>query len=343
MQNRAILLANLGSPDKPEEGAVRKYLDQFLMDPFVIQLPWFLRKLIVSILVLPKRPKVSAKAYKSIWLTEGSPLIILSERLQQSLQQQLKIPVRMAMRYGKPSIEYQLLKLAKDPAVNEVLFIPMYPHYAESTVRTSIEEARRVIQQHQLNIKLNVIPPFYQQSDYINALVESAQPYLQQNFDHLLFSYHGLPESHITKSDPTGQHCLKQAGCCRKTSIAHKNCYRHQVFRTTECFVEQAGLGDSKYSVSFQSRLGQAKWLGPSTEDTIHDLASKGVKRLVVICPAFVTDCLETLEEIEIQAKKHFIEAGGISLVLIPCLNDHPAWVKILTKWCQQSEWNNNI
>lgn len=336
MKNRAVLLANLGSPDSPDENAVRNYLDQFLMDRYVIQLPWLLRRLIVSLLVLPKRPKLSAKAYQSIWMTDGSPLIVLSKRLQQSLQQRLDMPVSIAMRYGKPSIESQLVKLAENPTVNEVVFIPLYPHYADSTTATSIEEAHRVIKKHQLDIKLNVPPPFYQQADYINALVDSAKPYLEQGFDHLLFSYHGLPESHISKADPTGQHCLKQADCCTGDSISHNSCYRHQVFRTTQCFVEQTGLSSNQYSVAFQSRLGRAKWLSPSTEDTIRELAAKGIKRLTVICPAFVTDCLETLEEIEIRAKELFIEAGGESLTLIPCLNDSPLWIDLLANWCQQ-------
>ena len=336
MKSRAVLLANLGSPERADESAVRNYLDQFLMDPYVIQLPWLLRRLIVSFFVLPSRPKQSAKAYQSIWMTEGSPLIVLSNCLQQSLQQRLDIPVSIAMRYGKPSIENQLVKLAENSAITEVFFIPLYPHYADSTVTTSIEEARRVIKKHQLEIQLKVLPPFYQQNDYINLLVENAKSYIGEDFEHLLFSYHGLPESHIRKADPTGQHCLKAADCCTIPSPAHESCYRHQAFKTTQCFVEQLGLSNQQYSIAFQSRLGRAKWLNPSTEDKISELAAKGIKRLTVLCPSFVTDCLETLEEIDIRAKKLFIEAGGETLTLIPCLNDSPAWVELLANWCQQ-------
>lgn len=335
MTKRAILLANLGSPDAPDTPSVRRYLNQFLMDPYVIQLPWLLRRMIVSLFVLPTRPKASAHAYQSVWTSEGSPLIVLSEKLKNALQAKLTLPVEMAMRYGNPSIEQQLLKIAEDKSIEEVLYIPLYPHYAESTVTTSIEEAKRVINKHKLNIKLSVIPPFFDDPDYIRALVTSTQPYLEQSYDHIIFSYHGLPESHITKLDSSGTHCLKQDNCCQGSHPAHKTCYRHQVMRTTECFAAQAGLAKDHYSVAFQSRLGRAKWLGPNTEDKLRDLAKQGAKHVMVLCPAFVTDCLETLEEIAIRGEEVFKEAGGEKLTLIPCMNDDPAWVNVLADWCQ--------
>jgi ferrochelatase len=333
MSMRAVLFANLGSPDKPEVPEVRRYLDQFLMDPYVIQLPWLLRRMIVSLFVLPARPKRSAHAYQSIWTSRGSPLVALSMDLLQAVQQKTTMPVGMAMRYGNPSIESEITRLAALPGVSEILFMPLYPHYAESTVLTSIKEAERVIGARKLDVVLKVPAPFYDQPDYIDALVQSAQPALQQPFDHVLFSYHGLPELHITKADPTGAHCLKSATCCQTPSPAHATCYRHQVFRTTEEFVKRSGLRPEQYSVAFQSRLGRAKWLEPSTEATLKELAGKGVKKLLVLCPAFVTDCLETLEEIEIQGTETFKAAGGESLTLIPCLNAHPQWVSTLANW----------
>ncbi len=332
MTHRAVLFANLGSPDRPQVPDVRRYLNQFLMDPYVIQLPWILRRLIVSLFVLPTRPKRSAHAYQSIWTSEGSPLVALSMDLLKAIQQQTTLPVGMAMRYGNPSIESELLKLAK-PGVTEVLLLPLYPHYAESTVLTCIKEAERVIAQHNLNITLKVPAPFYANAAYVDALVASAQPALSQPFDHVLFSYHGLPELHLTKIDPTGAHCLKSATCCQTPSPAHATCYRHQVLRTTEEFVKRTGLRPDQYSVAFQSRLGRAKWLEPATETTLKELAGKGVKHLLVLCPAFVTDCLETLEEIEIQGTATFKAAGGGSLTLVPCLNSHPDWVATLTSW----------
>jgi len=336
MTNKAVLLANLGSPDKPQKKQVRSYLNQFLMDPYVIQLPWLLRRLIVSLLVLPSRPKSSAKAYQSVWTSKGSPLVVLSEQLKVALQFQIEFPVAMAMRYGQPSIENQLLNLVKQPGISEILFIPMYPHFAESTVTTSIEEAKRVIKKHKLKVTLIVFEPFYEDADYITALVNSAQSYLKQQYDHLIFSYHGLPEAHITKLDKSQKHCLKINDCCQQPNEGHKTCYRHQVFRTTECFVKQAGLSEEKYSIAFQSRLGRAKWLGPNTEDRLRELAQNGAKKVLVICPAFVTDCLETLEEIKIRGQQVFKDAGGQSLTLIPCLNDDPEWVKVLATWCQK-------
>jgi ferrochelatase len=335
MTNRAVLLANLGSPDHADVKSVRRYLNQFLMDPYVIQLPWLLRRLIVGLFVLPTRPKASAHAYQSVWMDEGSPLVVLSMRLLEALKSRIDVPVAMAMRYGNPSIESQLLELASNKDITEVLFLPLYPHFADSTITTSVKEAERVVAAHKLKIKLLIPKPFYENPDYIQALVNSASPWLENesSFDHVLFSYHGLPELHITKADPTGEHCLKQENCCSIPSPAHATCYRHQVFRTTQCFVEKSGLRPDQYSIAFQSRLGRAKWLEPSTENTLIELAGKGVKNLLVMCPAFVTDCLETLEEIEMQGAETFKNAGGNSLTLIPCLNDHADWVACLAKW----------
>ena len=335
MNQRAVLLANLGSPDQADTPSVRRYLDQFLMDPFVIQLPWPLRRLIVSLLVLPKRPKESAKAYQSVWLDEGSPLVVFSEQLKTALQAEVTMPVGIAMRYGSPDIETELLKLANQEGIKEILFIPLYPHFAESTITTSVEQAKAVIKKHKLPVKLNVVAPFYQQDDYISALVESAQPYLTQPYDHLLFSYHGLPESHITKLDKSGSHCLKNGDCCQLANAAHDTCYRHQIMMTTERFVEKAELSENQYSVAFQSRLGRAKWLDPNTEDRLKELAATGAKNILVICPAFVTDCLETLEEIAIRGQEVFKESGGEKLTLIPCLNQHSKWVETLASWCE--------
>ena len=337
MSNRAVLLTNLGSPDNTDVSSVRKYLNQFLMDPYVIQLPWILRRLIVGLFVLPFRPKASAHAYKSIWWEEGSPLIVLSRRLLDAVRASTDIPVELAMRYGSPAIEKQILELAGKDGIDEILLIPLYPHFADSTVKTTVEEARDVIKRHQLDVKLTVIKPFYQEPSYIDALVASTAPWINTNndFDHVLFSYHGLPELHLTKADPTGEHCLQRPDCCEVPSPAHATCYRHQVFKTTQCFVEKAGLKPEQYSVAFQSRLGRAKWLEPSTVDTLEKLAGQGVKKLLVMCPAFVTDCLETLEEIALQGSEEFKAAGGESLTLVPCLNDHEQWVSVLSEWCE--------
>lgn len=332
---RAVLLANLGSPDSPSVPDVRRYLDQFLMDPCVIQLPWLLRRLIVSLFILPSRPARSAHAYASIWTERGSPLIALSMDLLDAVQQRTSLPVGMAMRYGNPSIESEVLRLAAMPGVTELLYLPLYPHYAVSTVLTSVKEAERVIAAHGLKVMLRVPAPFYDRPDYISALVASTQGAFAQPFDHVLFSYHGLPELHVTKADPTGAHCLTSPTCCQTPSPAHATCYRHQVLRTTEEFVKATGLRPDQYSIAFQSRLGRAKWLEPATENVLKELGGKGIQNLLVLCPAFITDCLETLEEIEIRGTEVFKAAGGGTLTLIPCLNASPQWADTLARWIE--------
>ncbi|AMO57792.1 ferrochelatase [Endozoicomonas montiporae] len=336
MGSKAALLVNLGSPDSPTEEDVRRYLNEFLMDGNVIDLPWPLRRLIVSLFVLPKRPAQSAEAYASVWTDEGSPLINISYKLLEQVRQYTDIPVELAMRYGRPDMESAIVKLASKPEIKELLLFPLYPHYAMSTVKTVIEKAQAIISDNQLPITLSVHPVFYDHDGYIDALVNSARPWLEKDYDHLIFSYHGVPERHITKDDPTNSHCLKSGDCCHKPSPAHHTCYRHQVYRTSASFVEKAGISVDKYSVSFQSKLGRDKWLEPSTLETIEQLAEQGAKKILVICPAFVSDCLETLEEIGMEAKEAFIKAGGESLELIPCLNDNPDWAKLVSGWLEQ-------
>ncbi|WP_422466015.1 MULTISPECIES: ferrochelatase [unclassified Endozoicomonas] len=335
MENRGVLLVNLGSPDSTSVEDVRNYLNEFLMDKHVIDLPWVIRRLILSLFILPSRPAKSAEAYSAIWTEQGSPLIVNSEKCAEQLRERTSIPIELAMRYGKPDMAKALSNLAKQPGIEEILLFPLYPHYAMSSVKTVIERAKSLMQEMGITLPLRVHPVFYDHDGYIEALVESAKPWLEKEFDHLVFSYHGVPERHITKDDPTGNHCLKDKSCCQKTSIAHKTCYRHQVYQTTEAFVEKAGVPIDKYSVSFQSRLGKAKWLEPNTLDVLKQLADQGARKVLVICPSFVSDCLETLEEIGIGAKEEFIKAGGESLELIPCLNDHPAWIDLLKQWSE--------
>jgi ferrochelatase len=336
MTDHALLLINLGSPASTEVSDVRRYLNQFLMDPYVVDLPWPLRRLLVS-LILIKRPAQSAHAYASIWWPEGSPLVVLSQRLQQAITPLWQQgPVELAMRYGPLSIEKALLRLAEQ-GVRRVTLAPLYPQFADSTTTTVIEEAKRVVRERQLPLQFATLPPFYDQPEYLDALVSSAQPHLRQDFDHLLLSFHGLPERHLHKLDPSG-HCLKGADCCRTASpevLAH--CYRAQCLRSAELFAARAGLPAGKWSVSFQSRLGRAKWIEPYTEARLEELARAGVKKLLVMCPAFVADCIETLEEIGQRGQEQFREAGGEELVLVPCLNDDPYWVEALKVLCERA------
>ncbi|MCK9800595.1 ferrochelatase [Pseudomonas sp. MAFF 302030] len=337
MTDHALLLVNLGSPASTSVAHVRSYLNQFLMDPYVIDLPWPVRRLLVS-LILIKRPEQSAHAYASIWWEEGSPLVVLSRRLQQVMKQEWQQgPVELAMRYGEPSIESTLVRLAAQ-GQKKITLAPLYPQFADSTVTTVIEEAKRVVREKRLDVQFSILQPFYDQPEYIDALVASARPYLAQEHDHLLLSFHGLPERHLTKLDPTGQHCFKDADCCKNASPAVlATCYRAQCMRTASAFAERMGLAPGQWSVSFQSRLGKAKWIEPYTEARLDELAKQGVKKLLVMCPAFVADCIETLEEIGDRGREQFREAGGEELVLVPCLNDDPQWAKALTTLCERA------
>ncbi|MEO4047655.1 ferrochelatase [Pseudomonas sp. CAU 1711] len=336
MTDHALLLLNLGSPASTEVADVRRYLDQFLMDPHVVDLPWPLRRLLVS-LILIKRPAQSAHAYASIWWPEGSPLIALSRRLQQAMLPHWPHgPVELAMRYGQPCIESALKRLVGQ-GVRRVTLAPLYPQFADSTTTTALQEVRRVVREHKLPLQFANLPPFYDQPEYLDALVASARPYLEQGFDHLLLSFHGLPERHLHKLDPSG-HCLKGADCCRTASAqVLATCYRAQCLRSAELFAARAGLPADKWSVSFQSRLGRAKWIEPYTETRLDELGKQGVKKLLVMCPAFVADCIETLEEIGQRGQEQFREAGGGELVLVPCLNDHPQWVAALKALCERA------
>src|SRR5690606_22453661 len=286
---------NLGSPASTRVEDVRSYLDQFLMDPYVVDLPWPLRRLLVS-LILVKRPAQSAHAYSSIWWPEGSPLIVLSRELQQAIVPHWPHgPVELAMRYGQPSIEGALCRLAAQ-GVKRVTLAPLYPQFADSTTTTAVEEARRVIRAQGLKLDVSVLPPFFAEADYLDALVASARPYLDQGFDHLLLSFHGIPERHIRKlvKDIDPQHDLRAPDSRGVSDEVLAVCYRSQCQRTAETFAERAGLQPGQWSVSFQSRLGKDKWIEPYTEARLDELAKQGVKKLLVMCPAFVADCIET-------------------------------------------------
>ncbi|MDA7087115.1 ferrochelatase [Pseudomonas sp. SA3-5] len=336
MSNHALLLVNLGSPASTEVADVRRYLNQFLMDPYVVDLPWPLRRLLVS-LILIKRPAASAHAYASIWWEDGSPLVVLSKRLQQAMQAQWRQgPVELAMRYGEPSIETVLNRLAAQ-GIKQVTLAPLYPQFADSTTTTVIEEAKRVVRAGNLDMHFALLAPFYDQPEYLEALVDSARPYLEQDFDHLLLSFHGLPERHLRKLDP-GKHCLQGPDCCRTAPPeVLATCYRAQCMRSAAAFAERMGLRPDQWSVAFQSRLGRDKWIEPYTENRLEELAGQGVKKLLVMCPAFVADCIETLEEIGDRGLEQFQAAGGESLQLVPCLNDHPSWAVALNALCERA------
>ena len=333
--NKGVVLMNLGSPDSTEIKDVKKYLDEFLMDERVIDYPYLFRALLVKGLIIPLRVAKSAEAYKTIWTEEGSPLVVFTKKLQQTLQQQIEEPVEIAMRYGSPSPKMAFDNLMKsNPTIDEVIAIPLYPHYAMSSYETAVEYAREIHAENKYPFQLTFIKPFYNEHYYIRALAESIRPYLQQPYDHILFSYHGIPERHIKKSDVTGCHCLRAENCCEVSSPAHDTCYRHQVRTTTKLVTSMLEIPDDKFSISFQSRLGKG-WLKPFTDIRLEEMPKEGIKNLLILCPAFISDCLETLEEIAERGKQSFLNAGGESYTMIHCLNVQPLWVEALKNYIE--------
>ena len=333
---KGALLINLGSPDSPDPRDVKRYLGEFLMDERVIDLPKPLRTFLVKGIILNTRPKKSAKAYKKIWWEEGSPLIVLSKRLQEAVQKKVSVPMGLAMRYGSPSIK-QGIKSLVDQGVDEIMLIPLYPQFAMATTETILVLAEKIKNEKYPELEFTVLPPFYNHPDYIRVLSQSIQEDLKdKKWEHLLFSYHGIPERHIRKSDITKSHCKIDKSCCQTTSEAHQYCYRHQCYETTRQVAEYLELKEGTYSTSFQSRLGVDPWLQPYTDQTVARFAKKGIKNMAIVTPAFVSDCLETLEEIGMEAAEDFEEKGGEELHVIPCINTRTDWVNVMSRWIDQ-------
>ncbi|MFQ3350781.1 MAG: ferrochelatase [Candidatus Marivariicella framensis] len=335
---KGVLLVNLGSPESPKTKDVRSYLDQFLMDERVIDLPKWLRTFLVKGIILNTRPKKSAEAYKKIWWKEGSPLIVLSQKLKDKVQTNVSVPIVLAMRYGNPSIKSGL-ELLNKKGVSEVLIVPLYPQFAMATTETILVLAEKIRINFFPKMKFTSLPSFYGHPDYIRVLGNSIQESLQgKNWEHLLFSYHGVPERHIRKSDITKSHCKIDGKCCFTKSPAHQYCYRHQCEITSIKVAEYLDLKKGTYSTSFQSRVSIiGSWLKPYTDKTVSSFAKKGTKELAIATPAFISDCLETLEEIGMEAAEDFEEKGGKKLHVIPCINDRDDWVKVLSRWID--EW----
>ncbi|MBG7611081.1 ferrochelatase [Polaribacter sp. BAL334] len=336
---KGILLNNLGSPDSTEIKDVKKYLDEFLMDERVIDIDYWKRYILIKGIILNFRPKKSAKAYKKIWWDEGSPLVVISERFTEKIKQKIDIPVELAMRYGSMSMEKGIKNLV-DKGVTEIFLVPLYPHYAMSSYETVVVKAEEIIAEKYPNVILDVLPPFYNKPDYIKAMSDNIANHLKGfDYDHVLFSYHGIPERHIKKSDPTKSHCKLDGSCCERNSVAHHTCYRHQCFETTKAIAKELGLNETNHSNSFQSRLLKDPWLKPYTDFELEKFPELGKKKLAVVTPAFVSDCLETLEEIAMEGKEEFLEAGGTNYKHIPCMNDNDDWVDVMVSWI--NDWKS--
>ncbi|MDB4016084.1 ferrochelatase [Flavobacteriaceae bacterium] len=334
---KGVLLVNLGSPESPSPKDVKTYLGEFLMDERVVDLPKLFRTILVKGIILNTRPKQSAKAYKKIWWDEGSPLIVLSERLQGKVSEKVSTPVSLAMRYGSMSIKKGLQELV-DQGVDDIFIIPLYPQFAMATTETILVLAEELRDEFFPRVKFTSLPAFYNHPDYVRVLSNSIAEGLQgKNWEHLLFSYHGVPERHIRKSDITKSHCKINGECCVTDSKAHEFCYRHQCYETTRLVAEYLELKEGTFSTSFQSRLGVDPWLQPYTDRTVANFAKSGLKQLAIATPAFVSDCLETLEEIGMEAAEDFEEKGGDHLQVLPCINDREEWVNVMSRWID--EW----
>ena len=331
MATKAVLLANLGSPDSFQVKDVREYLLEFLMDSRVLDFHYLARWLLVRGIIVPFRASKSAAKYKTIWTENGSPLIHISRQVRRKVMDAMQIPVELCMRYANPTPAFALEKLYREnPDLKEVVLLPLYPHYAMSSYETAVEHVKQNHKKGNYPFRLKVVPPFYNHPEYIDSLVRSIQPHLKKDFDHLLFSYHGIPRRHVLKTDCTKSHCFSGEDCCTIESKAHEKCYRYQVIETTNLVAKQLGIHKEKFSFSFQSRLGTDAWLQPYSSHQFNNFPKQGIKKLIVVCPAFVSDCLETLEEIKVEGSEDFLRAGGEMFSVIPCLNDGEDWIKTI-------------
>lgn len=326
MIKKGILLVNLGTPDDCSTKSVRRYLKEFLSDGRVIELQSIVRWFLVNCLILPTRPKKSAHAYSKIWEKDGSPLMINSQNLTHDIQVELgsTYQVELAMRYGSYSINDALSKLKN---CNEITILPMFPQYASATTGSIIEHIFTVSKDLKVFPSFKIIRDFYQEPFFIKSQAQLIQNELQDD-DYLLLSYHGLPENHLKSSG-----CAKGSkACCVNMSNCQSGCYLSQCLKTSQLIKNKLNIDESRYTSSFQSRLGKTPWIKPYTDEVLDKLRQKGIDNLVVACPSFVSDCLETLEEIGIQAREQWLELGGKRFTLIPCLNNNPLWVKGLAE-----------
>lgn len=335
---QGLLLVNVGTPDSAEPADVRRYLGEFLMDPYVIDIAAVFRFLLVYGAILPTRPKKSAEAYRKVWTKRGSPLAFHHSDLTEKVSGRLAkngTRVLQAMRYGRPSI-HSALEQFKREGIDDITVFPLYPQYSLAATETSIDKTVKEARRVGISKPLRFVPPFYNTGPFIRAFEKTTKEALADfRADYVLFSYHGLPERHMHKAhpeaDPAGGHCFSSENCCSTVAEKNRNCYRAQSFATTFALAEAIGMPRAdfgpRYDISFQSRLGRTPWIKPYTDLVVPELAKRGVKRLAVICPSFVADCLETLEEIGIRARQDFIRAGGEDLKLVPSLNSSDVWV----------------
>ena len=324
-----ILLINLGSPKKLTKKSVREYLKVFLSDDYVLDLPKILQQIILRVFILPFRPKKTLEAYELIWTPEGSPLIISTESIANKLSLKTGWDVDYAMRYEDPSIENALLNF-KNKGIYKIIVISLYPHNALATTITTEMETRIVAYKLSEDFELVFTKPFFDNEIYINAISKTIKPHIEKaSFDKIVFSYHGIPKRQAKKTDETGVHCFSDSNCCEIAGDGSKDCYRSHTRIASDLTARKLGLSDDQWEVAYQSRLGPG-WLTPFTDKRLAELPEEGKKNIAVLCPSFISDCLETLEEIDIRGRKTFFDAGGKNMTYIPCLNDSEDTINLL-------------
>jgi ferrochelatase len=328
MGKKGVLLVNLGTPDEPTRGAVYRYLKEFLLDPRVIDIPAVQRNLLVRGVIAPFRSKSAAKLYQELWTEDGSPLKVYGFQLKEMLQEEMgdEYLVDLAMRYQSPSVESVLTNMLAQH-VSELIIVPLFPHYASASTGSVYEEVMRLLSKVQGIPKLRFVNSFYDHPDFIASIVERAKEHKLEDYDHVLFSYHGLPVRQLVKADLEKTHCNKAKDCCLTISDKNQHCYSAQCHATTKALVKALGLSEGQYTTCFQSRLGKEPWVEPYTTDALQQRADAGNKRLLVFCPAFVADCLETTIEVSVEYMEEFEKMGGEHVQLVDSLNGHPKWV----------------
>ena len=339
MQNEktGVLLLNLGTPESPNTKDVRAYLKEFLNDPYVIDIPAIPRKLLVNGIILNTRPRKSAEAYEKIWTDRGSPLLIHTRELTEKVKFRLNPDgfgpsVKMAMRYGKPSLP-QVLEEFKKEGIESLVFLPLYPQYSYAASESSIVEFEKEKERILPGATVRVIEDFFSAPGFIEALSATLKPVLEKEMpDALLLSYHGVPERQLLKIKKRPDSCCKP-GCCDQWGKENEKCYRAQSFETSRLLGKALGWPAEKTVTAFQSRLGRTKWIEPYTDILLEEFPKKGVKSLVVASPSFTADCLETLEEIQLRYRELFLEAGGESFTYVPCLNSRDDFADAIANW----------
>ena len=328
-KNEGVLLINLGSPKELSKKSVRQYLRVFLSDDNVVDLPKFFQQFILRLFILPFRPKNTLEAYEKIWTKEGSPLIISTESIANKLTEKTGWNVEYAMRYEEPSIEKALHKF-KENEINKIYVISLYPHNAMATTVTTELETRNVAMNVSNDFELIFTKPFFDNEEYINAMVNSIRPYVEnKSYDKIIFSYHGIPKRQAKKTDETGEHCFSTSNCCEIENDGSKDCYRSHTRIASDLTAKKLGLEDDQWEIAYQSRIGPG-WLTPFTDKRLAKLPEEGKDNIAILCPSFISDCLETLEEIDIRGRETFLKAGGKNMTYIPCLNDSEDTINLL-------------